>query len=300
MPELKEKLCSPSEAASLIKDGTRIYFGGFSVHLNPMAFIHELVRKGIKDLTLVEQCGATNVDILVGAGCVKKVEYAYVGLEEFGVAPNFRRAAENGEIELEEYSEVVAIQRFDCSSNGQSCFTTRDMLGTDIPKYNPRILDFTSPYNGQKYHLVPAADPDWVVIHAPLADKYGNVIYFPNPQTPQIDDLRASRGSKNLIVTVEQIVNREFVMAHPSLNVIPRHRTTAVVELPYGAHPTSCIQVYDQDREHLAYYAKVGRDPIEFKKYLDEYVYGCKTHMDYLKLIGVETLAKLRSVGGYL
>ena len=50
MPELKEKLCSLSEAASLIKDGTRVTFGGMSMHNHPMAFIYELIRKGVKDL----------------------------------------------------------------------------------------------------------------------------------------------------------------------------------------------------------------------------------------------------------
>lgn len=300
MPELKEKLCSLAEAASLIKDGSRIHLGGFSVHHHPMAFIYELIRKGVKDLTLVQHVSSNDVDILVGAGCVKKLEVSYVGLEEFGLAPNFRRAVENGEIELEEYSEPVSFERFACSSRGQSFFTTQEMLGTDIPKYNPKIKEFTSPYNGQKYHLVPAADPDWVVIHAPLADKYGNVLFFPNRQLPQNLDLTASQSSDNVIVTVERIVPRELIMGLASDNVLPRFRTTAIVEVPYGAHPNSCIQVYDQDREHLGLYAKMARDPKEFKKYLDKYVYGVKSHMDYLKLIGVEALVKIRFVGGNL
>ncbi len=300
MPELKEKLCSLAEAASLIKDGSRIHLGGFSVHHHPMAFIYELIRKGVKDLTLVQHVSSNDVDILVGAGCVKKLEVSCVGLEEFGLAPNFRRAVENGEIELEEYSEPVSFERFACSSRGQSFFTTQEMLGTDIPKYNPKIKEFTSPYNGQKYHLVPAADPDWVVIHAPLADKYGNVLFFPNRQLPQNLDLTASQSSDNVIVTVERIVPRELIMGLASDNVLPRFRTTAIVEVPYGAHPNSCIQVYDQDREHLGLYAKMARDPKEFKKYLDKYVYGVKSHMDYLKLIGVEALVKIRFVGGNL
>ena len=74
MPELKEKLCSLAEAASLIKDGTRITFGGMSVHYHPMAFIYELIRKGVKDLTIVGHVSADDVDILVGAGSVKRIE----------------------------------------------------------------------------------------------------------------------------------------------------------------------------------------------------------------------------------
>ena len=300
MPELKEKLCSLSEAASLIKDGTRIHIGGFSVHNHPMAFVYQLIRQGTRDLTLVGHVSSNEVDIMVGAGCVKRIEISYVGLEEFGLAPNYRRAVENGELELVEYSEPVSFERFECSARGQSFFPTHELLGSDVARYNPDIREFVSPYDGRKCHLIPAADPEWVVIHAPMADKYGNVLLFENRQLPQNLDLTASRTCSNVIVTVEQIVSREFVFGHSRMNVIPRFRTTAIVEAPYGAHPTSCIQVYDQDREHLGLYAKAARDPATFRKYLDDYVYGVDSHMEYLKRIGTESLVKLRFVGGTL
>jgi glutaconate CoA-transferase subunit A len=300
MPELKEKLCSLSEAASLIEDGTRITFGGMAVHNHPMAFIYELIRKGVKDLTIVGHVGADEIDILVGAGCVKRIEISYVGLEEFGLAPNFRRAVENGEIELVEYSEPVCFERFQCSARGQSFFPTHEMLGTDLPKYNPNIKEMVSPFDGRKCHIIPAAEPEWVAIHAPMGDRYGNVLFFQHRQLPENLDLIASRTTRNLIVTVEEVVDRNRVMRLSQLNLIPRFRTTAIVEAPYGAHPSSCLQVYDNDREHLKTYAQAARDPDEFKRYLDRYVYGVESHMDYLELIGVERLMKLRHVGGNL
>ena len=300
MPELKEKLCSLSEAASLIEDGTRITFGGMAVHNHPMAFIYELIRKGVRDLTIVGHVGADDIDILVGAGCVKRIEISYVGLEEFGLAPNFRRAVERGEIELAEYSEPVAFERFECSARGQSFFPTHEMLGTDLPKYNPDIKEMVSPFDGRLCHVVPAAEPEWVVVHAPMADKYGNVLYFENRQLPTDLDLIATRTTRNVIVTAEQIVDRNRVFRLSHLNLVPRFRTAAIVEAPYGAHPSSCLQVYDHDREHLAVYARAAGDPDEFRRYLDKYVYGVKSHLDYLKLIGVETMVRLRHVGGNL
>jgi glutaconate CoA-transferase subunit A len=110
----------------------------------------------------------------------------------------------------------------------------------------------------------------------------------------------ASRATDNLIVTVEQIVDIERVMRLRHLNMIPRFRTTAIVEAPYGAHPSSCMPLYDQDREHLRMYSQKARDPVAFRKYLDRYVYGVTSHMEYLKLIGVEKLLRLRRVGGNL
>ena len=300
MPELKEKLCSLSEAAALIKDGARVALGGMGVHNHPMAFIYELIRKKVKDLTLVGHVSSIDVDILVGAGCVRRVEISYVGMEEFGLAPNYRRAVEKGEIELVEYSEPVAFERFQCSARGQSFFPTREMIGTDIPKYNPDIKEIVSPYDGKLCHLVPPANPDWVVLHAPMGDRYGNVLFFENRQLPENLDLVASRATRNVIVTVEEIVGRNKVMRLPHLNLIPRFRTVAIVEAPYGAHPTSCLQVYEHDRKHLRMYTEMARNPDEFKKYLDNYVYGVKTHQEYLNLIGVETLMSIRHVGGNL
>ncbi|MBI4768648.1 MAG: CoA transferase subunit A [Deltaproteobacteria bacterium] len=300
MPALKEKILTLSEAAGLIPDGARIHIGGFSVHNHPMAFVHELIRKGVKDLTLVGHVGTCEIDILVGAGSVKKVEISYVGLEEHGLAQNYRRAVEKGLIELEEYSEPVSFERFACSSRGQSFFTTQEMLGTDLPKYNPKIKEMISPYNGQKYHLVPAADPDWVVLHAPMGDKYGNVLFFERRQLPERLDETAGQSCANVIVTVEQIISRDRVMGLSHLNVLPRFRTTAIVEAPYGAHPTSCIKLYDQDREHLGMYARMSRRPEGLKEYLDKYVYGVKSHLEYLNLVGLESLLKCRVVGGTL
>lgn len=300
MPELKEKLCSLSEAAELIKDGARIALGGFTVHNHPMAFVYELVRKGVKDLTVVGCVNGNELDLLVGAGCVKRIETSYVGLEQFGLAPNFRRAIERGEIELAEYSEDLAVERFICSSRGDPFLPTYELFGSDLIKYNKDIKEGVSPLDGSKYHAIPAAEPEWVIVHAPMGDKYGNVLYFPNRQLPLNWDLIMTTSTNNLIVTVEQIIDRDRVFQLSNLNMIPRYRTSAIVEAPFGAHPSSCLFIYDEDAKHLKMYAEVARDPIEFKKYLNKYVYGVSSHMDYLKLIGVEALIRLRIVGGSL
>ena len=294
------KLQSLPEAAALIKDGSRIHFGGMAVHNHPVAFIHELLRQGTGNLTVVSHVSANDVDMLIGAGRVRRLEFSYVGLEEFGTAPCFRRAVESGQLELSEYSEPVAFERFACSARGMPFFTTREMVGTDLPKVNHDILEVSDPFGSGTYHAIAAAEPDWVVIHAPMADKYGNVLFFPHRQLPEDLDLIASRSSKNLIVTVEQIVPHDRIRQLPYLNLIPRFRPTAVVEVPYGAHPCSCLHVYNQDREHLEYYSKVGRGQQSFEEYLNTYVYGVKEHADYLDLIGGARLALLRQVGGTL
>jgi glutaconate CoA-transferase, subunit A len=300
MKEPDIKLRSLAEAAALVPNGSRIHLGGMAVHNHPMAFVYELLRRGTTGLTIVSHVSASDVDILIGAGRVKRLEFSYVGLEEFGTAPCFRRAVQGGTIELSEYSEPVAFERFACSARGMPFFTTREMVGTDLPQVNSDIKEVTDPFGSGAYHAVSAAEPDWVVLHAPLGDKYGNVLFFPHRQLPEDLDLVASRTTHNLIVTVEQIVAHERVRQLPYLNLIPRFRTTAIVEVPYGAHPFSCLHVYDQDRAHLAEYAEAGRDEESFRRYLDRYVFGVGTRDDYLELVGAARLARLRQIGGAL
>lgn len=300
MSEPDVKLTSLADAARLIPHGARIHFGGMAVHNHPMAFVHQLLREGTRDLIVVSHVSANDVDILIGAGRVRRLEFSYVGLEEFGTAPCFRRAVQNGELELSEYSEPVAFERFACSARGMPFFTTREMVGTDLPSVNSDIREIDDPFGSGRYHAVSAAEPDWVVLHAFAGDKYGNVLFFPNRQLPEDLDLTASRTTRNLIITVEQVISHDRVRQLPYLNLIPRFRTTAIVEAPYGAHPFSLLHVYDQDREHLAYYAKRGRNPNDFQGYLDRFVYGVKGHDGYLDLIGAAELARLRRVGGGL
>ncbi len=294
------KLRSLAEAAALIPDGSRIHLGGMAVHNHPMAFVRQLLRQGTANLTVVSHVSASDVDMLIGAGRVRRLEFSYVGLEEFGTAPCFRRAAQRGDIELSEYSEPVAFERFACSARGMPFFVTREMFGTDLPRVNPDIKEIMDPFGSGSYHAVSAAEPDWVIIHALAGDKYGNVLFFPHRQLPEDLDLTASRTTRNLIVTVEQIVAHERIRQLPYLNLIPRFRTTAIVEVPYGAHPFSCLHLYDQDREHLAEYAQAGRDEETFRRYMDRYVYGVPSHDAYLELIGAPRLAGLRQVGGAL
>lgn len=300
MREPTVKLRTMPEAAALIPCGSRIHLGGMAVHNHPMAFVHELLRQGTRELTVVSHVSAGDVDMLIGAGRVKRLEFSYVGLEEFGTAPCFRRAVQAGSLELSEYSEPVAFERFACSARGMPFFTTREMVGTDLPAVNPDIKEIIDPFGSGAYHAVSAAEPEWVIIHAPAGDKYGNVLFFPHRQLPEDLDLTASRTTRNLIVTVEQIVSHERIRQLPYLNLIPRFRTTAIVEAPYGAHPCSCLHLYDQDRAHLAEYARAGRHEDTFLQYLDRYVYGVSSHDAYLDLIGASRLAQLRRIGGSL
>lgn len=90
-------------AASLISDGDLVALAGHT-RAAPMALIRELIRQGRRNLGLVTvPTGGLNIDLAVGAGLADRLHFAQVALEEYGMAPNFRRAAEQGRLKLWEY-----------------------------------------------------------------------------------------------------------------------------------------------------------------------------------------------------
>jgi glutaconate CoA-transferase, subunit A len=70
------KLITLSEAVSrYIQAGDTIYAAGFT-HLIPFAAGHEIIRQGIKDLTLARATPDLVYDQMVAAGCARKVIFS--------------------------------------------------------------------------------------------------------------------------------------------------------------------------------------------------------------------------------
>ncbi|ETW99633.1 MAG: hypothetical protein ETSY1_14265 [Candidatus Entotheonella factor] len=273
------------EAAALIRDGSTIGVGGFGVSGHPMALLYQLARQEARELTLLGITNGNDADLLAGAGCLKRLETAAVSLEEFGLAPNVRRAVEGGCIALGEYTETTMMDRFLAASLGLSFFPTRVLRGSDVPKVNLDIREIMCPYTGEMYHVVPPARPQWAVLHAPAADPYGNVLYPRADALVEFDRL-LSQAADQIIVTVEKIVPPEAVETASREVLVPAFKTAAVVEVPFGAHPCGFGGWYNRDVEHLRYYVGAGRTAEGFQSYLDQHVLGVSGHADYLHRVG--------------
>jgi glutaconate CoA-transferase subunit A len=95
---------SLEQAVSLINDRDRVAVGGH-MQMAPMALIREMIRQGKKNLQLVTvPGGAMGVDMLIGAEAASSIETAQVVMDEYGSAPNFRRAVEQGRIRVRDHS----------------------------------------------------------------------------------------------------------------------------------------------------------------------------------------------------
>jgi len=99
---MREKVTTAAEAARLVKDGMHLGIGA-GMEMNPMPVIREIIRNRVRNLTITPVItGGYASDLLVGAGCVRKVQFPRFDMGEYGTAPNFRRKVQAGELELAE------------------------------------------------------------------------------------------------------------------------------------------------------------------------------------------------------
>lgn len=295
-PALRSKRLSLPEAALRVADGARVALGGFAVYQHPMAFVRELVRQGRRDLTVVGHVNGNDVDVLAGAGCLRRVESSYVGLEKYGLAPCFRRRVERGELEMVDYPEVLSFDRFRASADNLTFWPCDYLGGTDILTHNPAIKAFECPLTGRRLWAVPPAAPDVVVLHAVAADEQGNVVIPARHLLPQSLDVVMGRACDTVIVTAEQIVSREYIRRHARQVLLPSYRVSHVVEAPWGAHPCPVLGRYVIDDAHFREYVAAASTEDGFGRYLDRYVTGPRDHADYLDRVGHERLERLREV----
>jgi glutaconate CoA-transferase subunit A len=295
---LESKLASPEQVCELIKSQSKVIFGGNGVRGHPMGVIRELARRKVRGLQVVGYANGLDVDLLAGAGCIDHLVTSYVGLETFGLAPNFRRSAQEGTLKVLDYPELM--ERFWAGAYKMPFFPNTDIFGSDLVKKNEQIKEGVSPLDGQPFVAIPPARADVAVIHAQMADEFGNILYkHPKLMTTE-EDIWFSRCADKLIVTVERIVDHKYVRTHPHMNMIPFYRTTAVVHMPFGAHPGACDYFYDYDREHMATYVDHGQNREKFEQYLNEFVYGVRNHSEYLEKVGpTERLLKLQTAEAF-
>ena len=77
-----------------VSDGDIVGIGGQSIGRCSMALSHEIIRQNKTDLTLVGCNMAMHMDLMVGAGAVKKTESGTGNLERYGTAFQWRKAIE--------------------------------------------------------------------------------------------------------------------------------------------------------------------------------------------------------------
>lgn len=253
------KEMSLTSAVAELRDGMTIGIGGWGPRRKPMALIREILRSGLKDLTIVAY-GGPDVGMLCAAGKVKKVVYGFVSLDFIPIEPYFRKCRESGTLEVMELDEGLLLLGLRAAGHALPFVATRVGIGSAVMTNNPGFKTIQSPYeDGEILLAMPAIKLDAALIHVSRADRKGNTITL-GPD-PYFDDLFA-RAAARVYVTAEELVD-SIASENPEdlkANLFEPYLVSGVVEAPLGAHPTTSHYDYGWDTDHLRAYATTASE----------------------------------------
>ena len=283
--------------ARYVHSGDTISIEGFT-HAIPTAAGHEIIRQGIAGLTVVRMTADIVVDQMLAAGCIDTLISSFVGNSSVGSLGELRRRVENADpapLTLVEYSHYGIVCRYLAGAQRLPFYPVRSYFGTDLPSINEDLRIVDSPYplpdgSIERVYVVPPINPDVTIIHAQRADRSGNVQMW-GLTGVQAEAVFAARSA---IVTVEEIVDDEVVRSDPNRTIIPSHAIDAVVEVPFGAHPSFAQGYYDRDNDFYRAWAGISAEPDQLQAWLDTWVHGVADHAGYVELLGAATRERLQ------
>jgi len=120
-----------------------------------VAIVHEIIRKGAKDLTLSFQSSSICAELLAGAMLlypdhlsIRRVEMAWWGYEVIGIAPLLRHLASDSMTQFDDYTNYGMSARFKAAAMGLEFIPVRDHGGSDMERVN-RGKMVESPFTGK-------------------------------------------------------------------------------------------------------------------------------------------------------
>ena len=294
-PQRKKRIIELDDALAKVKDGMTIAIGGFIKSSHPMLVVRGLIKRGVKNLTVVGPASSgLEIDLLIAAGVAKKVVAPYVGGEVLApIGPAFRAAAERGKVEVFELDEAMYYCALRAAAQRVPFNPWRSGVGTSFPQMNPAIKEFKDPLNGETLLAIPAVNIDIAFLHAATSDAYGNVQYIGHGY----GDRAIYAAADETYVQVEQVVSNEQIKADPGKTAIPG--ADGIIRAKFGAHPYSSPGHYIEDKAHIKQYVQAATawaksdDFAPLQAYLDEFVTGPKDHAEYLERVGIRNLLSL-------
>ena len=281
------KVTTMKEAISQhVKSGDFVFIGGY-VCRPPTSAIHEIIRQGIKDLTITRSNAADDFDMMIGAGVVKRFISTFLSLGVYGLGRCYRRSMEQGiphKIEVEEYTNLSLPMMLMAGAMGMPFVPVRDMAGSDLLNIKSFMGDekykiIESPFDGRPTVLVPALNPDVAIVHVQQADENGNAQMWGIGG----DCKFGANAASKVIVSCERLVSREVIGKDPSRTIIPSFKVCAVVEEPFGAHPGYTPGFYDVDFSFGYLYQQASNTVEGFEAFLKEWVFDIEDRNAYIQ-----------------
>jgi glutaconate CoA-transferase subunit A len=237
----------------------------------PMAATRALIRRGVRRLHLVAlPTSSLQADLLIGAGCVETLETSAVSLGEFGPAPRFTAAITDGTIRMKDATCPALHAALQAAEKGVPFMPLRGLIGSDVLKYRDDWKVADNPFGqDDPIVLLPAIKPDVALIHAPRADREGNVWIG-----RQRELITMAHAAMRNIVTVESVQDASL-LDDPltAAGTLPGFYVDTIAVAERGAWPLGLAEVYSLDAIHMAEYARMAATADGFSEYLDWYVH---------------------------
>jgi 3-oxoacid CoA-transferase subunit A len=189
----------PSAAAALqgiVKDGQLLAVGGFGLCGIPEALIDALRDSGVKDLTVISNNAGVDgfgLGKLLATRQIAKMVSSYVGENK-----EFERQYLAGELKLDFTPQGTLAEKLRAGGAGIPAFFTKTGVGTIVAD-GKEIREF----NGQKYVMELALNPDVSLVKAWKADKSGNLMFR---RTARNFNPNVAQAGRITVVEVEEIV----------------------------------------------------------------------------------------------
>jgi len=285
------KLRSMRDAiAELVPDGSSVAMGLHMEQMIPFATGHELIRQKKRGLTLIGPISDILFDQLIGAGCVEKIIAAWVGNVMMGSAYNFRRAVEQDGMKVFNMTNFAVALALQAGAMGVPFLPSKTALGSDTAKGNHFFYQIFSPFAPKEsLWAVRALNPDVTIVHVQRADTEGNAHCWGNFGV-MIEGVRAA---KRVIVVAEEVVAPELIASDPNRTVVPGFLVNAVVECPYGAHPSPVQGYYNRDNDFFREYHEQTTTKLASAAWLDRWVRNVPDHKSYLDQLGADRVGAL-------
>jgi acetate CoA/acetoacetate CoA-transferase alpha subunit len=161
---------SAEEAVAKIENGASLLVGGFMAVGTPERIIDEIVRQGKHELTIIANDTASpgvGIGKLIGAKLVRKVIASHIGLN-----PETQEQMMSGGLIVDLVPQGTLIERIRAGGYGLGGVLTPTGVGTEVENDKQKIQ-----VKGQTYLIEVALRADFALVHAFLADYFGNLSY---------------------------------------------------------------------------------------------------------------------------
>lgn len=291
---MRDKTTSLAAAAALVSDGDVVGIQNMATQAAPMAMVRELIRQGRRELGVVALVGGIMIDWLAATQTMNRFIGPVVSMERFGLCQNYRKTVQAGLVRVEEYTETTFLAALGAAARGLPFGISKGAIGTgllELHRENWKLID--DPFgSGTRVVAVQPLRLDVAIVHSHRSDSAGNAQYEPHTIWPDVQIF--PKAARRVIVTTEKLVSEAEIRRNPGRTAIPHFIVDAVVEVPFGAHPTSWFPDYGYDTTMHESYQAVSSDPAATLEWIDKYVKGPGSQDEYLKTAGadLEVLAR--------